>query len=1027
MMGLIRYSILSGTIFLFIFFLSCDDRDRYFLDEPSPHNYGSVGEELYRMIRRDLEDCENYRLERIAIFEAGKDRFIEAVDTILPEYLYDKAEAGLHQTLTYIDNGIIPRLTNNTVNILRSFRDDPTFINSIVSIKDGPLCLSTFDLYQLFHSVVSVGSPQYEGFIRFLVSLMKLVRDHNGKDDSGSLNSEDNRLVKGVQGLSKILKEIEIEEEETTFVEVDSTLLEKIIKEIGYHHSDSPRWIVVANEYGAPKLNLLGGIKPPFVDSDNDGKPDIDGRGNYIDGSGNIIELPPYDHNSYDYNGIRIGRDEYGRAIFDDFSLVYEYIDFNQTGLDSFLYGTYNLFESYDYKKLIDSINRFFGGDYRRERYKFLEPLSDLSYSVLDSLRYREAVYLLKGFATLFSGERELAKEFFFQAMEAMDIAKDYEIELNPENSLLDDLFPYLLILSDSGLIPKLIEVLDDPNLDNLPSALTVLMSYRDMDLSEYNSEFNEPVNRNGAESEYNRSLLQRLFHLVHDCYQARYVSNFGNLVFTIDDMAVFFLDSVADNARVPSYVVPFVDEFSDTTPTSWEVTLFVNHDHPILGNPVGREGRELRSYNGDTLFAFHYSGMKDAFKPIVKVFSDNGYTYLLAAIMSEIHEHYSTLAKYTTDMTREYDFYHVEKPAGLRKYEPLLIDLLEKTRLLNTALEFFSKIDTIIIDGIPMSEIVDRYFSELLYGELHLRRGEIIYNFDGVTPNLKPTHLHAIYQYLDKLLTVYDKETPQELKDSLKEIIEIVSDNYIDGPSFGGENEEKAEYLSYIIAKVLPILSEYVEQLERENSYEAKIIDWQNSIGEWKDKFYNYLEDETIESLVGLLNVIKEEEVFNADLRMVILELLKGNSQALSPSPYGRDNLERVARVVSGLRQTRFQGGELNNIKNKLIELLDFDRYPMDQIIVDLGSVLEYDPQSTALFGIKSLFFSRCLYSREFPGETIIELFSKLLKAEPQNPSKFGSEDVRAILDNIIYYFEDEHHGLKRLYEIVKHRYKGE
>jgi hypothetical protein len=144
---------------------------------------------------------------------------------------------------------------------------------------------------------------------------------------------------------------------------------------------------------------------------------------------------------------------------------------------------------------------------------------------------------------------------------------------------------------------------------------------------------FQETTDFTLSDTEYeNRSNFQKLLHLLHDCNGADYRAEIvGVTIFGIPDMAVFWIDSAAGDAwsyglsEIPDVVVPFVPEFTSSTPPAEEVNRFLIHDHsgdPLIRNPTGREGRELRGYNGESLLALEASGLLEAVRPLARAFA---------------------------------------------------------------------------------------------------------------------------------------------------------------------------------------------------------------------------------------------------------------------------------------------------------------------------------------------------------------------------------------------------------------------
>lgn len=1010
-----------------LFFVYCEDHSDYFRNEPSQHTYYNLGEEIYKMLRDDLNDAQTNREKKIAFFESNHARFVEAVNSILPEGIIDDADQGLNHVIYYIDNGVLPEITKNCSEILMRLKNDPQAIDSFIKIYNGPRTLSYNDLNDFLNLITSYNSSEDNGFNNLIVNFLNYFVKHDGKSTDGlEDNSEDKIILAGLNSLSDILRNTNFISENKNIIPIDTTILEKILSKIGNHFNDNPRWIVMSDFNGNPKVlsnnnNILG----PFIDEDSDNLCDVNEDGHPIDIDGNTIDIPPYDEAAYDIGNTKILRDSYGRAITEDGQLLYEYTDFNKTGLGSLTFGIKSLFEHNDYNELISNIKQFLGNKisdeqgnikYDIKRFPFIDPAFEILNSTIDAINYEQFENVLNGFAQLFSGNRDEAKEFFVQALNVSKILENYkQVKLNPDNTLYDDLYPYFKQISDKGLLPRIIEIMDDPALDNLGNALKTLLTYRDTDLSETNDVFDEPVDRTAPESENNRSLLQRLLHLVHDASQKQYVTMYGEWVFTIDDMAVFFLDSVADNAEIPWYAKYFASEFDDSTPDSWQTTLFLNNAHPLIGNPTGREGNELRNYNGDSLFAFHHSGAKDALRPLIKVFSDTGNSALLAGILSQLHEHYSTLSKYTTDMTEQFDFYHVLKPAGIRNYEEALIDIFENSQILPATFQFISKCKNITLNNTTFNNAIDDYINQLFNGNVNLNSDEIIYNFDGITPNYNPSHIYVLNQHINNLISIYNNSTDQTVKDSFEKLVDIFGRNFLDLPDDNGSNETRAEILNSITTNSLTILNEYVININKIKSYEKNNDDFYNNVQQMHETINKLINSAELPAFVDMLNSIFEDEILGEDIKQFVLYLLNSDEQ--------NDNLLRFARFISGIRQFGGDGESMNNILNFFADVVDPQKYNIDSIIRNIYQITGAEKNSVTFHALRNAYLAKGEISKSYPGDIIFNTIFKINRSEPGDSLPYDSNDINLIFSKILYFINDEHHGLERLYNILKNR----
>ena len=349
------------------------------------------------------------------------------------------------------------------------------------------------------------------------------------------------------------------------------------------------------------------------------------------------------------------------------------------------------------------------------QRLDSFRPLFDLGWALSRRDRDYPPETLLRGLGQLVELFRPALRHALEEAMAAGD---EYETaaktDLRPNSTLLDDLLfaeyppgavcyghydeennhlceeapgPLLPKLIESGILTRLLTAMSDPKVRGFGPALVDLLTHRDNLVELKDEKLSDPL-LPGDESPENRSVFQRLLHLVHDTNGAPYGTSLTRSLvkWQVQNQAVFYLESYCDSDEpmMPGLVRFTLGEyFPDAHPTPYEIAKFMVTNHEkfslsselLLSNPVGREGRALYDYNADTLLALEISQSNPALTPIVRAFCDYGRPtdagrrdhrglLLLANFFSVLHEHYSTLPQYTTEMTASFDFYGVERPA---------------------------------------------------------------------------------------------------------------------------------------------------------------------------------------------------------------------------------------------------------------------------------------------------------------------------------------------------------------------------
>jgi hypothetical protein len=388
----------------------------------------------------------------------------------------------------------------------------------------------------------------------------------------------------------------------------------------------------------APDPN--GRLPAPFSDKDGDGLADVDATGRFVDASGAAIApiVPPFASIDPESKDPAAARDKAGRALIKEGGApLYQYTDLDASVLAALLReGKALLDPDKDIPlSLLRGAAHLLGPRKEEERaypqgalrYSGFDPdreeaaLLDLLYGVVQLLGYSDTgdgsgadmKALLRGVRGLLSGYEKEVSRSLAAVLRAQDEAKKPAYDaarLAEEATLYDDLAPVLVrITRTPGLIPDLVEALRRPEVAPLGQALAELMSRRDM-LFLNNNELDykvaasvvgtlqSAINRQAPDSDEdtsdtstanprnNRSVLQRLLHLVHDANNATLcnrpdaqvlLSKYASCkLLKIDDLALVYLLSVVgqDVERNPGDYAPSARQLADFTNSIVDGTL---------------------------------------------------------------------------------------------------------------------------------------------------------------------------------------------------------------------------------------------------------------------------------------------------------------------------------------------------------------------------------------------------------------------------------------------------------------------
>lgn len=371
---------------------------------------------------------------------------------------------------------------------------------------------------------------------------------------------------------------------------------------------------------GLPLVSLKSGSLPaPYVDKDKDGYADIDTSGRFVDASAHVIPfVTPFSSLTPYQRDLAVARDGFGRALSSPGGApLYAYQNLDDTVLAALLREASSLLdEQRDVLRLTEGMAALLGPrvpaqkTYKNDTLtyqgfdKSQSPLLDLVYSYLHILTYADGATstgselnrLLRSIELLLIKEESLLARTLDATAKAFDESKKpaYSAAVLDESSTLyDDLAPILVrLLRDPDLVKDVLAALADPATADLGQIIALLatdssqlfMNQNQLDtrgqpadLTSVIGTFGKPVNRmlpdsdvdkNPGNPQNNRSILQRVLHLVHDANQARFCNKDGAFVnikivvdikvagpakpcalFQLDDLALYYLLSMADDS----------------------------------------------------------------------------------------------------------------------------------------------------------------------------------------------------------------------------------------------------------------------------------------------------------------------------------------------------------------------------------------------------------------------------------------------------------------------------------------------
>lgn len=556
---------------LFVFTSSCDHS---FDTERQVTSRGSLGEEVYRVFCQRLaaselpDDVSGVQSRALCAGEAAPEtaptprlralaenraRAVAALDQVMPEPLEDDLDRFMLELVPFYDppEELLPSQTRALGNLLADLAADEEAVAALER-------LSTRVGYRPLRLALGVARPlmAYDGLSEFTRVALDTI------DEGGSAGEEWDELLQGI-ALELATAAPSPEEDGPSTLELTRELMFRTRPEFG---SGPRRLMAVRDRRGlAIPFSADGTLPAPFVDRNDDGLADVDVLGRFIDGSGNLLDLPA----PFAYVGESDAlRDPAGRAVRADMTPLYEYRDINQSLLAGLAREAVGWLDPAQ-PTLMDmafGLPVVLGPEATRTEdlggvtveYRGFDtsegPLFDLVYGA-GELLHRDETDDVLALTELLLADHEAEVAAMIEAGLRGDAVADVtEAALAPDSELWDDLIQVAQwIAQEPGLLEALLRSFADPRSKRLGTIYAEMMRHRDavgFDPSDLNRPmrdqvWTEEVDRSRPEAAGNESLFQQSIAIIHDLDGVRVCNKEG---------AVLRIDLGVINARWPLF-----------------------------------------------------------------------------------------------------------------------------------------------------------------------------------------------------------------------------------------------------------------------------------------------------------------------------------------------------------------------------------------------------------------------------------------------------------------------------------------
>ncbi|MBI4510033.1 MAG: hypothetical protein HY698_10395 [Deltaproteobacteria bacterium] len=807
----------TGTLGETVYTLTCK-RIAYKEDLVDGDGVVDVAGDKYRDACRHGTELPTDSYSSIRALHASRKGLIDAIDAIFPSAFLPELQAYLssNEFLRLYDNGTVEKSTGKLVELFELLASDPDFAPALARLEGR---LGYRPLAAAMGVVRAVA--KYDGLEHLLKVLVDAI------SEGGSARKEFQGLARA---LARGLQNAEKTENPASSDRSLRLALGLLLDESAFLGTGRPHPLVQRDVRGLALVAQdpsTSQLPEPFADMDGDSFADADSMGRFIDESGQKVTAPsPFPTPEITDNAP--ARDDMGRALVAPAGpAMYRYRDLDRSLLGALLReapkildpqrGTgLNLLRGASAlvgPRLLVRRGYASGGELEYRGYDTASsPLLDIIHGALSMVAYRDIDDTLALVRKLLVEHESQASRLFEAAMAVADLGDFYpSARLEPKTELFDDLAGVVNeILAVPGLAEDLMRALELPQVQELAKRFRDFMLYKDqINVDSSGSPYpltgslKTKVDRSQQDSGYNRSLMQRLLHLIYDSDGLEVCSKAGAVIkdpitnwitlatydkrcdlMKIPNLAVFYLQSIVylkdQNGNVvhdkKGRPVPKADLKLNLKPLGIAARLvtddlledesgidgFRHHPTPhalnrvLLVDPspefiantmdpiVCKDGDTFIAAHNGTLPVWELNGFYDQIRPIAQAFADHEAEYLFIKVLSVLHTHYPS----TKSLQHQPTGHGAAKRSNLQSYEPMLAEIIDKQDLWNAITEGSRVINQISIGSKKAPQVLiaaARYLFSAQDG-LANRRGETATKTEGGTPvpKLSPWHLLA-------------------------------------------------------------------------------------------------------------------------------------------------------------------------------------------------------------------------------------------------------------------------------------------
>ena len=1021
-----------------------------------PAQRGTFGEEVYKILKKDLDRRAPLKGTALA---REKDVFVRSIDGLLPEDLLSSVQEFCVQMLPMYDQKKIQyTLRPLACSLGRDLAEDDDFLTAVWYVRRPEGYGNDSVIMPLLEKIGTM-----EITPALLVDMLEVILEHDGLDDDFNPSNEDGVFADLLGEASHWLKQRTNEQllADSGWTNFREWLFEQDSRLDSGTGGSNPLWLVLVDQRGramVAKDPVTGDLPDPFVDLDHDGLADVDPvTGDYVDINNLPIDAPlPFSSE--------------GQRPMVDQHLLYRYADLRYSPLAALIHQLQPMISSGLVWKLARALPALLGpmtqrsdGDGTFEGYDAdLSPLQAATHALVSILNYPRLAQLLESILTIAELRQPQLARLLSEADAVGAVLDRYpDVALREHNRLLDDLIPHLLAMSRRAYLLRIMESFDDPRWSSLGPGLAEMIRYRsvspdgwdyydDYDTYEQYLTVSKAMDWTKSDIQYQyRSNLQRGIHLIHDTNEITHSTEIFSIhvPFEIQDMLGFYLDSFAGLAQVPGWAEPFLLEFSSTNPSTEEVNRFMVDNHTMLGNPVGREGQEaraqgqsnweqyeLRRYNAEALMALEFSGALEGMTPMVSTIvqldrdeTPSG-TRVLADFLSAVHPHYSCNVPYASASC-----------ANIRPLEPMLLDILDNTEVMDALVDFMSSIQNLqTSSGYWVLAELDQFVNHILEPDSALRRFDGTDSVLAVDGQSKVQPISPFYLLMDAIRLMDDSvsEDP-EAESALSEIKDVLWNQFLEVTQDQGQWRFSNNQAWILLLDMLDYLRIRAKEHQDSADLGQQLTDMDHSVRDM-------INDRLTPSLVRSLKLIEEHPRLPDYLDQLLLSVLDQDSAQSAAEawrlvawaiqhlqvdmvtvPIGRTLGKQLDPHAQGWR---FDPGvgctPIPQEYEPLVQMrwisraLELFRELLQIRVEDDSGQVRNVASELVANGLGPYPGSHLL-----PADDILHVIGSVHRQDPSSEQELTPGDMAHILEQVSEFLLDEQHGIEKLYEMIDFR----